>query len=144
MSRYNRSFQPEEKRNWDIHPVWRGIGFILIILVIFMSAIGARELANANRAAQWIPTSGGMDDIIDLSFKTDFSPKPVDLNGAIKWMPGYPFRISELIFFLAFLFLGFGLVWTLYAGMWKVVGPPADPRDAPEYDNIRRKKSNRR
>ena len=136
MTRYNRNVPPEKRRDGDIHPIWRGIGFILIVLVIFMSAIGAREMANANRTAQWIPTRGGMDDIIDLSFKTDFSPNPVDLNGAISWMPGYPFRISELIFFLAFLFLGFGLIWTIYAAMWQMTGVKGDPRDAPEYDNF--------
>lgn len=144
MTRYNRQVHSEKQRDWDIHPVWRGIGFILIILVIFMSAIGARELANANRTAQWVPTSGGMDDIIDLSFKTDLSPNRVDLNFLISWLPGYPFRISELIFFLAFLFLGFGLVWTVYALLWKMAGPGPDPRDAPEYDSFSPKRSRKK
>lgn len=141
MSRYTRSFHEiEKKRSWEIHPIWRGIGFILIVLVIFMSAIGSREMANANRENQWLPTKGGMDDFIDLSFKTEFTTNPVDLNGIISWIPGYPFRISELIFFLAFLFLGFGVVWTIYAVLWKMSGVRGDPRDAPEYDNIRRKR----
>jgi hypothetical protein len=139
MGRYSRTTPQEAKSSKEINPVWRGLGFILIVLVFFMSALGARELANANRTAQWIPTRGGMDDYIDLSFKTDLSPKPVDLNAAIKWIPGYPFRISELIFFLAFLFLGFGLIWTFYAGVYRMVGYQGDPRDAPEYDNIRRR-----
>lgn len=144
MTRHNRNVQSEKKRDWDIHPIWRGIGFILIILVILMSAIGAREMANANRTAQWVPTSGGMDDIIDLSFKTEFSPNPVDLNWTISWMPGHPFRISELIFFLAFLFLGFGVVWTIYAALWKMFGPGPDPREAPEYDRFSPKRARKR
>jgi hypothetical protein len=141
MTRYNRNVRSQKQRDWDIHPVWRGIGFILIVLVIFMSAIGAREMANANREAQWVPTKGGMDDVIDFKIDTEFTLKPVDLNWMISWIPGHPFRVSELIFFLAFLFLGFGLVWTVYAALYRVVGPPPDPRDAPEYDNFSPKRS---
>jgi len=137
MGKYNSQYSREPEREWKVHPVWRGIGFVLIILVLFMSAIGAREMANANRANQWISTAGGMDAPVNLVFKTEFSPKPINLNGLINWMPGYPFRVSEIIFFFAFLLLGFGFIWTVYAVMWRAVGPPRDPRDAPEYDRIR-------
>ena len=87
MGRYSRTTPQEAKSSKEINPVWRGLGFILIVLVFFMSALGARELANANRAAQWIPTRGGMDDYIDIGKKEGAK---CELDGSQCRVDGYP------------------------------------------------------
>ncbi len=136
MGKYNRTYvdRSSQERKWEIHPIWRGLGFLLIILVILMSAVGAREIANQNRIRHWVPLAGGIDNNINLEFKLDFLANPINLNGLISWIPGYPFRGTEVTVFIALLFLGFGMLGTVYAALWRAAGPPKDPFDAPEYD----------
>jgi hypothetical protein len=46
--------QPERKKEAPIHPVWRGIGFILMIMIPIMSYAGTLVLLDANRQQGWI------------------------------------------------------------------------------------------
>ncbi len=142
MGKYSREYtNRRSERKWEIHPIWRGLGFVLIILIFFSSAIAARQLVNMNRASHWISLSGGIDNPVNLVITFELLPKPIDLNWLINWMPGYPFRISELIVFVACLFILYGLLSTVYAALWRTMAPVRDPFDAPEYDQrIRRRK----
>lgn len=134
MGKYQRDYtMRKDERKWEIHPIWRGLGFLLVLLVIFGSALGARELANLNRTNHWLPLTGGVDEPISLVVRFQ-DIKPINLNGLINWIPGAPFRLDEIYLFIALLFLLFGVLGTVYALLWRMVAPVRDPFDAPEFD----------
>jgi hypothetical protein len=54
------SRQELKPRQAEIHPVWRGIGFILILLVPILSYAGALVLIDQNGKYGWIPITRDM------------------------------------------------------------------------------------
>jgi hypothetical protein len=48
-----QTIQPKQKR--VIHPIWRGIGFLLMIIVPVLSYFAAIEILDANSANNWVP-----------------------------------------------------------------------------------------
>ena len=53
MGRYT-VIKQAEKKHPEIHPVWRGIGFILMIITPFMAFAGAMLLLDANKTNGWV------------------------------------------------------------------------------------------
>ena len=53
----NELFSPSSIKSTrkEIHPIWRGIGFIFIILIPVMSYIGALVLMEENAKKGWFP-----------------------------------------------------------------------------------------
>jgi hypothetical protein len=45
-----------KKRPWEVHPIWRGIGCIMIILVPILSYISAVILVEMNTVESWVPS----------------------------------------------------------------------------------------
>lgn len=45
-----------KKRPWKVHPIWRGIGCIMIVLVPILSYIGAVILVEMNIVESWVPS----------------------------------------------------------------------------------------
>ena len=140
MGKYSASSNAPMRRPGEaapVHPIWRGIGVILFILMVIMSAIGAQIIDVWNIRARIIPLSP------EVAQNIVFPAVPyttLDFNALISWIPGYPFRWSELIFFLALLFLSFGLLSIIYAFLYNLFGPPRNPLDAPEFESRKRKK----
>jgi hypothetical protein len=55
MGKY-QSFRRESKPpTREIHPIWRGIGFVLIILIPFMAYTAAILVLNENASRGWFP-----------------------------------------------------------------------------------------
>ncbi|MEI8130913.1 MAG: hypothetical protein WCG34_00675 [Leptolinea sp.] len=50
---YSSSSRPKEPIKREVHPVWRGIGFVMIILIPFMSFIGTLILLDENTKNGW-------------------------------------------------------------------------------------------
>ena len=50
-TRDTSSMQPSEKQ---VHPVWRGIGFLLIVITPIMGYAVAQLLVAANKAQRWV------------------------------------------------------------------------------------------
>jgi amino acid transporter len=55
-SKYNRISESEDTRTLkpEVHPIWNGIGFALIILIPILAYFGAIELLNLNTKYQWV------------------------------------------------------------------------------------------
>jgi hypothetical protein len=53
MGRYTVVKKPEEKPP-EIHPIWRGIGFLMMILLPLVSFAGALILLQENKARGWV------------------------------------------------------------------------------------------
>ena len=54
MGMYKKEVQREETRRKGPHPVWRGIGCVLIVLIVVMSFAGSSLLVDANRDNNWV------------------------------------------------------------------------------------------
>lgn len=56
MGKYN-TYAPQEKRDTGprVHPVWRGVGFVMIILIPLLSYAAADVLIQQNLKANWFP-----------------------------------------------------------------------------------------
>ncbi len=58
MGRFTSVKKVEEKPP-EIHPVWRGVGFLLMILEPFMAFAGAMLLIGENDKQGWVPIPPG-------------------------------------------------------------------------------------
>ena len=56
MGKYQISYnnKPGYTERPEIHPIWRGVGFIMMILIPFISYFAGLLLINANKTSQWI------------------------------------------------------------------------------------------
>ena len=117
-----------DERPWQVHPAWRGIGCVLAILVPLMAWAGAVVFLQNNSI---IPLPA------DLTNPMRFQLTKYDLvNQVIVWvnanLGGRGLTLAQLLFWLAFILVGFGVLAILYGFMYRVVGPPKyGPLDSP-------------
>ena len=125
MGRY-RSYTRQEvkERPWEVHPIWRGLGCILIILIPIMSYAAAVVVVHENLVNKWV----------DL---------PPELTGFLV-TPYLGVRVffAEIAATLLFMFIGYGILVLIYSIMYRIVGPPRyGPLDSPP---IRRQSTRRK
>lgn len=125
MGRY-RSFTRQEvkERPWDVHPIWRGIGCILVILIPIMAYAGAVVLVRENFENNWVAL-------------------PPELTGSLV-IPylGATVYYAEIAATFVLMFFGFGVLVVIYSFLYSLVGPPRyGPLDSPP---IKRKPKKRR
>lgn len=125
MGRY-RSYTRQEvkERPWEVHPIWRGLGCILIILIPIMAYAAAVVVVHENLVNKWV----------DL---------PPELTGFIV-IPYLGVRVffAEIAATLLFMFIGYGILVLIYSIMYRIVGPPRyGPLDSPP---IRRQSTRRK
>lgn len=122
MSKYDK-FNPRASaagRPWEIHPVWQGIGCLLMILIPVMAYAGAVLLVQANVSEGWVPLSA------DLT-------RPVTIPN----IGSFDYLFANLLVAAVLAMLGFGLLVAIYALIYRMVGPShLGPLDA---EPIRRK-----
>ena len=122
---FNRGRQDKP---WKVHPVWRGIGCILLLLIPIMSWYVTALLLDSNQKAIIPPELtkvvaiplikvGGIDKVI-IQVNTYFS--------------NAHFVFGQVFFTIIFSVLGFGILSFLYAIFYRVAGPPRyGPFDVP-------------
>lgn len=95
---YERRIQAEHERP---HPVWRGLGFILMAVIAVMSYAGANILVEANKTKGWIQV-------------------PVEIQGGVPWAPDL---YAELITAVFLTFIGFGILTIVYSILYRITRP---------------------
>ncbi len=58
MSKYNISFVRKDlprKTTRKVHPIWRGIGFLMIILIPGLSYVASLVILQENKTRHWFP-----------------------------------------------------------------------------------------
>lgn len=125
MGRYERFEQPSmRKRPWKIHPIWRGIGCLMLVIIPVVAWAAAYEFMNLAPSLDWFPKAREMFVDIDLKIFV------------------LPFSLGQLVFWILFMMLGFVIMTFAYTFVYRVAGPPKyGPTDAPPP---RRKKQRRR
>ena len=103
------------KRPWTIHPIWRGIGCVMLILIPVMSYAGAVLLIEENGKQGWLPM-------------------PYEFSRAI-YIPligNIPNLLANLLIAFVLSVVGFGVLTALYSIMFSISGAPKHgPLDAP-------------
>ena len=124
MGKYSKfDNKKKAKAPHKIHPVWAGIGFLMVIIIPVITWAGATELVNFGQVQHWT---------VFGSFPRFFSP------GALSFIPGMNFlaQIANLpaisVFFVLMLIIISGVLSMVYAFVYRIVGPPRyAPDDIP-------------
>jgi hypothetical protein len=117
MSKYKSlASRPEMKpRPWKIHPIWQGIGCLLLLLIPIVSYAGAVMLVDANAGKHWLTV-----------------PPELAQNVALPVIGGVPNLYANLVLTVLFILLGYSIVMVVYAIIYRMMAPPRlGPLDAP-------------
>jgi hypothetical protein len=115
MSKYNQTYQrPSVKpRPWDVHPIWRGIGCLLMVLIPIISFAGATLLVRENVQQKWVQI-------------------PDELKGSFVVPSIGQVLFADLAVTIILMVIGFGLLTIVYALFYRMFGPSSyGPMDAP-------------
>ena len=115
MSKYNQTYRRPTPKSlpWRVHPIWRGIGCILVILIPIISFAGAKILVQENLEQKWVHIPG-------------------ELSGSFNVPSVGQIMFAELAVAVILMVLGFGLLTVAYALIYRVFGPsPYGPMDSP-------------
>lgn len=125
MTRYDK-FSPRSrmpKRPWTVHPVWRGIGCFMMILIPVMAYAGAVLLVQENYKRGWLPMPRELSRVI-----------------FIPMLGSFPNLLAYLLVALVLSLVGFGLFTALYSMIYSMVGPSQyGPLDVPPISRAERR-----
>jgi len=121
MSKYGvRQISAQEKpRPWDVHPLWRGFGCIMIILVPIVSYAGAVLVIENELLTQLgVPLSYDLIRPISIVFSSPLPEfLPFSVNTQVEHLYG------NLAVGVILMMLGFGLLMVFYSIMFRMMGP---------------------
>ncbi len=132
-----RKYEKKQKeRPWKVHPVWRGIGCFMAILIPIMAWAGASVMMSSNVPLK-LPDQFNQPVIIKL---TEYAW----LNQAILWLNanlgGRGLSFSQVVYFVIFLLVGYLVLVILYGILYRLMGPPKyGPLDSPPIKNSPRR-----
>ena len=106
----------QKERPWKIHPVWQGIGCLMLIVIPIMAYAGAALLVEANRTAHWAPVPRELAQTVLIPF--------LEMR--------VPHLYANLVVALGLSLFGYAAVVVVYSLVYRLVGPPRyGPMDAP-------------
>jgi hypothetical protein len=125
MGKYSYSRRaPIPPKPWTIHPIWRGIGCLMMILIPIMAYAGATLLVQANVDQRWVPLPPELSRTVNVPFLGDVR-----------------YLMANLVLAVFLSLVGFGVLTAVYSLVYRVLGPPQyGPLDAPPiHRNVRRR-----
>lgn len=124
MAKYSQfDHKKPAPKGHKIHPVWSGIGFLMIILVPIIVWASASELAKFGRAQHW-SLLNSFPQYLNMGFLGAIPG--LSLLGTINELP------ATVAFFVFLLVVVSGLFSMTYAFVYRLVGPPRyAPDDIP-------------
>jgi hypothetical protein len=127
MSKYTKYQKPKEIEEKKVHPIWRGIGCILAILLPVVSYFLSIELVNFGLANQW-PFPGELMGYVHIPRQVWVVNLPSSIIGPIN---SFPNLLAVILFTFVILLLLSGLISWIYSLLYRVIGPPKlSPLDA--------------
>jgi hypothetical protein len=127
MAKYSQYRKPSKPRAREIHPIWRGIGCLLIIIVPLityaLTVLFIQLLAPTGFLPPWI--------LGKIHFPAVITRIPV-ITILAGWLSGINNLIAQIIFFFPLLLLLTGIGVTVYATIYETIGPsPYGDQDVP-------------
>jgi hypothetical protein len=117
MGKYHKyDKRKRDERPWKIHPIWQGIGCLMIPLLLLMSYAAAVVIVQAGLIdlPKELDQSYVLPNIITIPFLNSSFSSPI--QGQITY--------SVIFYFFVFLFLSIGLLSVVYGYMYRTMGPP--------------------
>jgi hypothetical protein len=137
MGKYGSFKQQPFKRPYEVHPIWRGIGCLMMILIPLVSIVGSLVLIDTGQKQGWpLPT----ELMGNPRFPATAYQIPViqDLARSISSINNL---YGIVVFSIVFMILGFAIISLVYSFAFKAVGPSRyTPLDAPEVPRGKRYK----
>jgi hypothetical protein len=126
MSRYKFVEQKkQEKPSVKIHPIWRGVGFVMMIVIPIISYAAAEVLIAQNMKSNWFP------------WPYDLMAKPGDLL-----YTGDPLLYLKIISTLVFIFIFYSIFMLVTFAVNSIFGVSRyGPYDVPPINAKVRKKA---
>jgi len=118
MGNYGKSVRQVRSsgRPWDVHPVWRGIGCLLALLIPVLAYAGSVLVVNANTQNHWFPVSALLMRTVQIPL-TNIT---------------VPHLVANLFVSLVLALLGYAVLMVFYAVLYSVLGPSKySPIDSP-------------
>lgn len=142
MAKYRTTQKKEFVRPYKIHPIWRGIGFIIIIIIPIVGWAAAQEILKLARASD-VPQVVAFVRSLSAPFK--FPPWIFDipyLSSLARWIRSIPFLKAQMVFFFMVVLVLSGILSVVYGLIYRVAVPLYGPLDEPA-PKIRGKKYTR-
>jgi hypothetical protein len=115
MTKYDPTYQPKSRRTIipPIHPVWRGIGCFLLILLPIVAFAGAKILVQTNSRQRWVQM-------------------PSELMGAFTLPIIGRVFYADLALTVILIVIGFAILTVAYSVIYRIIGIPRyGPLDSP-------------
>ena len=115
MTKYDPTFQPQSRRTIipPVHPVWRGIGCFLLILLPIVAFAGAKILVQTNSRQRWVQI-------------------PTELTGAFTVPIIGRIFYADLALTVILIVIGFAILTVAYSVIYRIIGIPRyGPLDSP-------------
>lgn len=118
----------QQNQPWKIHPVWRGIGCVLILLIPIMSWYAAELFLNSNLQIA-LPRELTNPIIVRYVHVPEIDRVIKDFND---YSIAHNLVVGQFFFTVIIMIIGFGMLSVVYAVMYRVAGPPRyGPFDVP-------------
>ena len=120
-SKYNKyGYKQIKERRWKVHPVWRGIGLLFVILIPILSFSAAVLVVRGNLEQHWFQ--------VPAELSTSFSTPELEVLSPDLTRIYY----ADLALTVAFIVLAFGVMTVIYSILWRYIGPSRyGPVDSP-------------
>ncbi len=140
MTKYTSyDFNEHQKKTGSVHPIWRGIGCILMVVIPVLSYLGATTVARENAKANWFAVPPELSKHLDLSFVWRYLPALKSALGGLEELHNF-----DILLTVGFLIVGFGLLAVVYSMLYSAVGPSRyGPLDAPPVKSSPKRKAYR-
>jgi uncharacterized membrane protein YphA (DoxX/SURF4 family) len=107
---------PPPQRPWSVHPIWRGIGCLMVLIGPFIAIAAAHLLLDMNLEQGW------------FQIPAEFSG-PFTLPGTNTTLNHF---FADLLLAGVLLLIGFAVMMIVYSIIYSIMGPPRyGPLDAP-------------
>jgi hypothetical protein len=117
-----------KERPWKVHPVWRGIGCVMLLLVPIMSWFVA-QLYLESQLSTSLPYDLTRVVVIPLTHVRNLDRYILQAN---YYFRDVHFVIGQVFLTVIFSVIGFGILALIYAIIYRVAGPPRyGPFDIP-------------
>lgn len=135
MSKYQR---PQEFKNRIIHPIWRGIGCVMGLILPIISYFLAVEFVKYGISNRW-PIPSDLLGYLHIPEQIWVIKLPLNF---LRPITSYPNILAVAVFSIVILILLSGLISWIYSLLYRAVGPPPlTPVDAPPVKGRKVRKS---